>query len=124
MKKRLIGLLVVITMILITVPRIEAIEQNDIIEKNKHVFGLCYLENTKPGEYDPTEKVPYIGGITMLCCGPGSHTSVYDHKGGIEIASFNDGQIVITFLLIGYHQQMETSCTYAGNAIGVFVIGG
>jgi len=94
---------------------------DDDYEEGKNVFGLCYIENSQPGDYTPARKHIYMGGITVLVCGEESHTSVYNHRGGTELASFDGPQIVMIMLMLGHHQQTATEGTYWGHAIGVIV---
>ena len=97
-------------------------KSKDMLGK-QHVFSLCYIENTKPGVYNPSDKVPYFGGITTLFCGPGSHTSIYAAEGGVELSYFDGPQMVMMLGLRGYHQRSETAWTYAGNVFAALIIG-
>jgi len=109
--------------LLLAVPQIGAVEHNEIRPMNEHVFGLCYLKNIETGDYDPAAKCPYFGGITVLGGGEGTQTTILKKKGGEELAHFEGPQLVIVFLMIGYHEYTENSRTYAGHSFGVIVLG-
>ena len=120
MKTKIVGILVAIMFIIIAFPQIDATEDNEKNNKN-HLFGYCYIENIKPGDYDSYGKGPYVGCTTILMGGEGTQTTIYAKKGGEEIAHFHGSQTVLIFLMFGYHIYTETSRTYAGTSFGVLV---
>jgi hypothetical protein len=121
MNKKIIGMTIAFMFLILVIPQIGAVEQNKISKTNQHAFGLCYIENIETGDYDPADKCPYFGGITIFSGGEGTQTTIYQKKGGEEIAHIEGPQVVIVFLMLGYHEYEENSRTFAGRSFGVFV---
>lgn len=114
---------IVLMFFVLTIPQIGAVETQPSLENNKQMFGLCYLENIETGDFDPAARCPYLGGITILGGGEGTQTTIFDKKGGEELAHFEGPHIVIVLLMAGYHEYTENSRTYSAHSFGVFVLG-
>jgi hypothetical protein len=121
-KRKIFGLLVATMFLVIAIPQIGAVDHNEKVSMNEHVFGLCYIENIDFGDFDPAPKCPYFGGITILGGGKEAQTTIYKTKGGEELAHFEGPQIVVVLLMAGYHEYTENSVTFAGHSFGVIVI--
>jgi hypothetical protein len=123
MNKKIVGMGIVLMFFVLSIPQIEAVGQNDAVERNRHVFGLCYIEIVESGEYEPAGKSPFWGCGLIFVGRRGSTTTIYDTEGGEQLASFEGVNWIYVFLMHGYFEITEEASITTGNSFGVIVLG-
>ena len=123
MNKKILGIAIAMMFLSLAVPQIGAVEQRDSVERNRHVFGMCYIEIAEPGEYEPGTQGPFFGCGMKFVGRKGSTTTIYDTTGCEQLASFEGVTWIYVFLMYGYYEFTEEASVTKGTSFGVIIFG-